>query len=314
MKYLINKEFFPYSCFAPPIHNAKTAGWLGSKMRPPKWVRKNSDCEVFVTKETVKSYDNAYISVFVIDPYGLEELSPCLVYYHGGGFFFEGTGYHYELAKQYAIECECRVVFVQYRLAPKAPHPTPVYDCYAAWRWTLKNAERFRIDKNKIAVGGDSAGGALAAAVCQIARDRNENMPVFQLLVYPVTDRRMQTESCKKYTDTPMWNTQLSVKMWQGYLQDKNAPNIAYASPMETATFEKLPHAYVETAEFDCLHDEGVAYAQALLNAGVAVELNETKGTMHGFDIVKKAPTTKTAVAQRIQYMQNAFYGKAVNK
>ena len=107
-----------------------------------------------------------------------------------------------------------------------------------------------------------------------------------------------------------MWNAKLSVKMWQGYVQDENAPDIAYASPMEAQSFEKLPSAYVETAEFDCLHDEGIAYANALLEAGVSVELNETRGTMHGFDIVEKAETTKTAVAERISYMKDQFYRK----
>ena len=310
MKYPINKEFSPYSRMTPPIQNAKMAGWMGSKMKPPRWVQKNRDCEVSIKKENIKSYDGAEISVVVIDPYGLEEVSPCLVYFHGGGFFFEGAGYHYKLVKQYALECECRVIFVQYRLAPKNPHPTPVEDCYAALRWTFENAARLKIDQEKIAVGGDSAGGALAAAVCQIARDRGAEMPLFQLLVYPVTDRRMQTESCKKYTDTPMWNAKLSAKMWRGYVQNENAPDIAYASPMEATSFVDLPSAYVETAEFDCLHDEGLAYAQALQAAGVMVELNETKGTMHGFDIVEKAETTKRAVAERISYMKNQFYRK----
>ena len=310
MKYPINKEFSPYSRMTPPIQNAKMAGWMGSKMKPPRWVQKNRDCEVSIKKENIKSYDGAEISVVVIDPYGLEEVSPCLVYYHGGGFFFEGAGYHYQLAKQYALECECRVIFVQYRLAPKNPHPTPAEECYAALRWTFENAERLKIDQEKIAVGGDSAGGALAAAVCQMARDRGTDMPLFQLLVYPVTDRRMNYDSCRKYTDTPMWNAKLSVKMWQGYVQDENAPDIAYASPMEAQSFEKLPSAYVETAEFDCLYDEGIAYANALLEAGVSVELNETRGTMHGFDIVEKAETTKTAVAERISYMKHQFYRK----
>ena len=80
-KYNINKEFLPFSLFAPPIQNAKMAGWMGSKMQPPRWVKKSLDREVSITKETVKSYDGANISVFVIDPYGLEERSPCLVYY-----------------------------------------------------------------------------------------------------------------------------------------------------------------------------------------------------------------------------------------
>jgi len=307
MKYPINKEFSPYSRMTPPIQNAKMAGWMGSKMKPPRWVQKNRDCEVSIKKENIKSYDGAEISVVVIDPYGLEEVSPCLVYYHGGGFFFEGAGYHYKLAKQYALECECRVIFVQYRLAPKNPHPTPAEDCYAALRWTFENAERLKIDQEKIAVGGDSAGGALAAAVCQMARDRGTDIPLFQLLVYPVTDRRMNYDSCRKYTDTPMWNAKLSVKMWQGYVQDENAPDIAYASPMEAQSFENLPSAYVETAEFDCLHDEGIAYAEALRKADVSVELNETRGTMHGFDIVQKAETTKAALAARIAFMKKVF-------
>ena len=137
---------------------------MGSKMKPPRWVQKNLDCEGSIKKENIKSYDGTEISVVVIDPYGLEEVSPCLVYFRGGGFFFKGAGYHYKLAKQYALECECRVIFVQYRLSPKNPHPTPAEDCYAALRWTFENAERLKIDQEKIAVGGDSAGGALAVA------------------------------------------------------------------------------------------------------------------------------------------------------
>ncbi len=307
MKYPINKEFFPFSRIAPPIRNAKIAGWMGSKMKPPKWVSKSRDKELSITKENIISYDGAVISAFVIAPYRLAGVAPCLVYYHGGGFFFEGAEYHYRLAKQYALECGCRVIFVQYRLAPKHPHPTPAEDCYAAYLWTFENAERLKIDKKRIAVGGDSAGGALAAAVCHMVRDRDTTLPRFQLLVYPVTDRRMNYESCRSYTDTPMWNAKLSVKMWAGYVQDENAPNIAYASPMEAEHFDGLPEAYVETAEFDCLHDEGIAYAQILKNAGVEVVISETKGTMHGFDIVEKASTTRTAIKARIAFMKKCF-------
>ena len=99
MKYPINKEFSPYSRFAPPIRNAKMAGWMGSMMKPPRWVRKNSDHEVYIKKENIKSYDGAEIEILIFDPYGIEEPAPCLVYYHGGGFFFGGAGYHYKLAK-----------------------------------------------------------------------------------------------------------------------------------------------------------------------------------------------------------------------
>ena len=308
MKYPIRKEFFPFSLLAPPIRNAKVAGWMGSKMKPPRWVHKNLDAEVSVQKESVPSDDGSPIEVYVISPTGLNKPLPCLVYYHGGGFFFEGAGYHYRLAKQYALEVGCYVAFVQYRLAPKHPHPTPAEDCYAALQWIYKNAERLKIYHNRIAVGGDSAGGTLAAAVCQMARDRNTDQPIFQLLVYPVTDRRMDTASNRKFTDTPMWNSKLSKLMWQGYLPQESPPSLSYASPMEATSFKELPPAYVEVAEFDCLHDEGLAYANALEAAGGKVERNELAGTMHGFDIVERAPTTQAAVAQRIAYMKQKFY------
>jgi len=305
MKYPIKKEFFPFSRIAPPIQNAKMAGWMGSKMRVPGWIYKDKD--VSVSKRAISGYGGAQINIYIFEPKGNEGETPCLVYYHRGGFFFEGAGYHYRLAKEYAIQTPCKVAFVQYRLAPKHPHPTPAEDCFAALQWVFAHGEELHIDRGRIGVGGDSAGGALAAAVCQMARDRNLERPVFQLLVYPVTDRRMNSESNRKYTDTPMWNSRLSEKMWQGYVQDDSVANIAYASPMEAESFDDLPAAYVETAEFDCLHDEGIDYAKALMQAGSEVTLNETCGTMHGFDIVQKAETAKAAVQARISYMKSQF-------
>lgn len=310
MKYPIKKEFFPYSWFTPPIKNAKMAGWMGGMMKPPRWIW--HDREVSVRTERIKGYQNADIEALVFKPLGIPEPTACMVYYHGGGFFFEGAGYHYKLAKEYARTVPCKLVFVQYRLAPKHPHPIPVEDSYAALNWTFANADWLGLCKETIAVDGDSAGGCLAAAVCQMARDRGTEMPCFQLLIYPATDRRMQTPSNQIYTDTPMWNSTLSQKMWPCYLTNANTPDLAYASPLETSSFAALPQAYVETAEFDCLHDEGVAYAHALQKAGISVTLNETKGTMHGFDIVEKSQTTKTAVAARIRYMQEKFYGKSL--
>ena len=305
MKYPIKKEFFPFSYMTPPVQSPEMAGFLGSLMRAPKSIMRDKD--VSVTKEYAKSYDGADVELLVFSPRGVPTPLPCLVYYHGGGFFFGAAWYHYKVAKRYAMETPCKLVFVQYRLAPKNPHPTPAEDSYAALKWTYDNAELFGVDKNKIAVGGDSAGGALAAAVCQMARDRGTDVPLFQLLVYPVTDRRMQTESNFAFVDTPMWNSRLSKKMWQGYVKDET--NIAYASPMEARSFEDLCAAYVEVAEFDCLRDEGKAYANALMSAGYKVEINETRGTMHGFDAVEKAPTSMAAVASRINYMQRKFYG-----
>ncbi|MGN1104072.1 MAG: alpha/beta hydrolase [Candidatus Coproplasma sp.] len=304
MKYPISKEFFPFNHFTPPFRSAKFAGRIGGLMKPPCSIW--HDKKVKATRQYIKSFDGQDVELIVFEPEGIKDNCACLVYFHGGGFFIGAAWYHYKLVRQYALDTPCKAVFVQYRLTPKHPHPTPSEDCYAALKWTFDNADSLNVDSTKIAVGGDSAGGALAAAVCQMARDRKTALPLFQLLVYPVTDRRMETDSQKTYPDTPMWNGKLSRIMWQGYVQG-NEDNIAYASPMEAESFADLPQAYVETAEFDCLRDEGEAYADALKKAGVDVQLNQTKGTMHGFDIKRKAPTTVQTVSERIEYMKRAF-------
>ena len=306
-KYNIDKELFPFSHLAPPLRNAKIAGWLGSLLRPPRSVFRNKF--VSVRSEWLSGYEGEKIEALIFEPVGIGDNAPCLVYYHGGGFFFGASFPHYNMAFDYAAFGKCKIVFVQYRLAPKHPFPTPVEDCYAALLWTYANTSMLCIDPERIAVGGDSAGGALAAAVCQMARDRGTDMPIFQLLIYPVTDRRMGTESNRLFTDTPMWNSTLSSLMWRSYLPDPSTPDIAYASPMEAESFADLPPAYVETAEYDCLRDEAIEYAAALSGAGIPVTLNNTKGTIHGFDIARKAKVTGNALSERICYISRAFYG-----
>ncbi|MBQ2712474.1 MAG: alpha/beta hydrolase, partial [Clostridia bacterium] len=215
-RYAINKEFGIFRYLKIPVMPPKMAGFVGGLLRAPGWVFRS--IEVEVSRQKIKGYQQGEIEVLCFSPRGVAPKAPCLVYYHGGGFFFGAAGYHYKLCMQYAAELGCKIVFVQYRLAPKSPFPIPVEDCYAAYKWTVSHADMLGIDVNRIAVGGDSAGGCLAAAVSLMLRDRGDVLPLFQLLIYPVTDRRMQTESNKKYTDTPMWHSRLSVKMWQSYL------------------------------------------------------------------------------------------------
>lgn len=304
-KYPINKEFYPQSHFYNPIRSARLAGWVGSLFKPPK--KLFNDTEIKVTREMVKSYDGKEFELLVFEPYSVKGTSPCLVYIHGGGFIFGAGEYNYNICKKYCLELGCKAVFVNYRLAPKHPHPTPVEDCYAGLRFAYENAEKYGFDKDKIGVGGESAGGCLSAAVCLMARDRKTDAPAFQLLVYPVTDITMNTESNRKYPDTPVWNSDLSKMMWPAYVPDMKRDDISYASPMMATNFGDLPPAYVETAEFDCLHDEAINYANAMREAGVQVEILETKGTMHGFDSMMEAPTTKIVIAKRIEFMQKHF-------
>lgn len=304
MKYPINKEFGIFAHVASPIKNPKIAGFVGSLMRAPGKIFR--DKEIEVERRVVTSFDGAEIEVLVMGERARKlDTLPALVYFHGGGFFFGAAGNHYNAAKAYALGAGVRIVFVQYRLSPKYKFPIPPEDCYSAYLWTLENAEELMIDPSRVAVGGDSAGGALAAAVTLMARDRGVASPAFQLLIYPVTDRSMDTESNRKFTDTPMWNSTLSKGMWQGYAPDVDEKSLAYASPREAADLSHLPDAYVELAEFDCLHDEGLIYAERLREAGSEVVINEIKGTMHGFDVVEKAPTSKAAIRSRIEYMRN---------
>ena len=156
-----------------------------------------------------------------------------------------------------------------------------------------------------MAVGGDSAGSTLAVGVCLMARERNHPVKYrFQMLPYPFLDARNESESAKRFTDTPMWNSSLSHRIGPMTKVDKGDPNYVWYSPVESESFVDLPPAYIETAEFDCLHDDGILYADLLQKACIDVTLNETKGTMHGFDIATKAPTTLAAMEQRISFMK----------
>ena len=305
MKYAISKEFFPLYYFSAPVVHPKIAGFFGSMLKPPKSIFRDS--EIDVKTEKIKVFGNEEINVYVMSPKNCLGISPCIVYFHGGGFVYGAASNHYYFCKDYALGANCKIIFVDYRLAPKYQFPIPAEDCYASYLWTVENSERLNIDKNKIAIAGDSAGGNLTAAVALMVRDRNALPPIFQMMIYPVTDRRMVTESMKNFVDTPMWNGRLSVKMWEGYLGNKNYDNIEYASPMEAESCKGLPDAYMETAEFDCLRDEGIAYGKKLENDGVNVHFYHTLGTMHAFDSVRRAPTTEAAMKERIEYIKCKF-------
>ena len=207
-KYPISKEFFPWNLFAPPI-SEKFLAMAVPHMKPSKYLWR--DPELDVTTHKIISYDGAHITCFVISPQNLPEKAPCLMYLHGGGFVLEAAGYHYSNAMRYAKEVGCRVVFPQYRLAPQHPHPVFFEDCYASFCWAYDHAETLGIDPERIGIGGDSAGATLAVGVCLMARERQHPVKFrFQMLPYPFLDARNISESNRRFTDTPMWNSSLS--------------------------------------------------------------------------------------------------------
>lgn len=210
-----------------------------------------------------------------------------------------------------------KIIFVHYRTSDRYGFPTPFEDCCSGLQYVCENSSLLGIDRDRLAVGGDSAGGALAAACTLWARDETEIRIAFQMLLYPVTDARMHTVSMTKYTDSPGWNARLNERMWKLYLRNANFGEgeqtsdagypIWYASPMEAKDFSGLPKAYIEAEEFDCLHDEGLAYGEALRKAGVEVQTEDVKGAFHGFDLFFRAKKTRKMMQLRCQALRKAF-------
>jgi acetyl esterase/lipase len=259
-------------------------------------------------KTTIASHDGYDIPIELFTPVDAGPEHPCLLYIHGGAFALPATDFHKKMAADYALGCSCTVVFVDYRLVPRFPYPYALKDCICAYTWILKNTEELGIDISRIAVCGDSAGGALAAGLTHLVRDRGLPMPLFQMLIYPVLDARLQTDSMKTFTDTPIWNSRLNARMWDLYLpKGTGALKDPYASPNEADTFTGLPPGYIEVSEFDCLRDEAVEYARKLEQAGIPVDLNQAEGTIHGFEVNYASRYTQSIINKRIEYMNRQF-------
>lgn len=304
-KYKIHSDFKKYEKMKTPISPALLP--LMNGIIETSFNKKKPEKGVSEIIKKIPGYQNESIEIRIYEPEDIKEALPCLIYLHGGAFVLKSAAFHKQLICEYALRTPCKVVFVDYRLAPKYAFPVGVEDCFAAFDWVCQNAAAIGIDSSKIAVGGDSAGGALAAAVCLMARDRKAPKISFQMLIYPVTDARQITESVKEFTDTPLWNGKQNQKMWQLYLGHGVHSNKEYASPMEATSLEDLPDAYVEVAEFDCLRDEGINFAEALKASGIPVELNQTKGTIHGYEIVENSEIVRQSIIKRVEALKNAF-------
>ena len=199
------------------------------------------------------------------------------------------------------------MIAVDYRLAPEHPFPAPLDDCYAATRWVFNNARELDIDPNNIAVGGDSAGGNLATAVCLKARDNNGPDIRHQLLVYPVTDAAMSTQSYSDNAEGYMLTRNSMVYFWNHYADEASRKN-PLASPLLADDLSDLPPATILTAEFDPLRDEGEAYAGRLKAAGVETLLKRYDGLTHGFISMTDAlEGARASVDLMASQLRNAF-------
>jgi acetyl esterase len=286
--------------------------WLINSLTKMQRFFARRSLNLVVENHFIARADGSRLKVATMTPHGLAKPAPVLVYYHGGAFAMTYASLHLQNCARYANEACCIVVFVAYRLAPKYPFPDGFDDCYAALQWVVRQVDSLGIDASRIAVGGDSAGGALAAGVAQKARDQNLVKLCAQLLIYPVLDNSCSTHSATDFVDVPLWNAISNRRMWEMYLsryRDGETP--PYAAPGR-GSLQNLPLSFVETAEYDPLRDEGRHYASALQAQGVEVLVNDTQRTIHGYDGNAKSDIAKRSMRQRIAFLNRAFKPKAV--
>lgn len=254
----------------------------------------------------IEGTQNLQVKTTVFSMAGEQADMPALVYVHGGAFAYKAAAYQKKLAMIYAKKAGCKVFFPHYRLAPKYQYPAAYEDVMSVYRYVAEHAQELGVDPSRIGIAGDSAGASIAALVCNRWEEENVPMPCLQMLVYPVTDARMETESMKLYTDTPNWDSRANERMWDYYC-GKDSEKRDKASPMWCDLPSALPGTYIETAEFDCLHDEGLAYAGKLKQAGVDVVINETEGTFHGYDAAIDTQIVKQQISKRLSFLRSGY-------
>lgn len=258
--------------------------------------------EVAAKNITIEGYKGLKFKTEIFEPSDTEGKSlPCLIYLHGGAFSYKASSYHKVLACLYAAKAKCRVYFPDYHLLPNYPYPAAYNDVLSLYRFIAGNSDE------RIGVAGDSAGAALAALICNNYERETLKPPCLQMLVYPATDVSMRTNSMKRFSDTPLWNSKNNRLMWSYYCSDLKGYDIYAVSPMHSELPEAIPYTYIETAEYDCLHDEGILYGEKLRKAGANVEVNETPKTIHGYDSALNSKIAAENIEKRILFLQKGF-------
>jgi acetyl esterase/lipase len=232
------------------------------------------------------------VPVRVYGPKSQTNVLPALLWIHGGGYCFGSLMGDDYTVKRMAEAIGCVVISVDYRLAPEFPFPTPLNDCYAALTWVFDNAEMLKVDASRIAIGGISAGGGLAAGLALLARDRAEVTVVFQALLCPMIDNNSTSVSSYSISDNRIWNRRSNLEGWMHYLGRKTTseqePYVAskYAAPSHAGDLHGLPPAYIGVGSVDLFLDENRDYAERLNGSGVATQLEIFPGGYHGFEFM----------------------------
>lgn len=252
---------------------------------------------------------DANVSVHVFRPASARSRSPALLWIHGGGMVLGDAAQDSGFCRQIADQLNIVVVSVEYRLAPEHPFPAPLEDCYTALQWLARQPD---IDPARIAIGGQSAGGGLAAALALLAKERGEIRPVLQLLSYPMLDDRTTTRTDIDPRQLRIWSLASNRFGWRSYLGPAIAEgNVSPpAAPARYDDLSGLPPAWIGVGTNDLFHDEDVTYAQRLQRAGVGSTLLIVPGAYHNFDSIEpKAAISRTFVKVQTTALNEALNG-----
>ncbi|RUU44171.1 alpha/beta hydrolase [Mesorhizobium sp. M6A.T.Ca.TU.002.02.2.1] len=251
---------------------------------------------------------DANVSVHVFRPASARRRTPALLWIHGGGMVLGDAAQDSAFCRLIADQLNIVVVSVEYRLAPEHPFPAPLEDCYTALQWLAGQPD---IDPARIAIGGASAGGGLAAALVLLAKERGEIRPVLQLLSYPMLDDRTTTRIDIDPRRLRLWSPASNRFGWRSYLgpatADGNVPPLA--APARYDDLSGLPPAWIGVGTNDLFHDEDVTYARRLQQAGVASTLHVVPGAYHNFDAIE----AKAAISRAFVKAQTTALDEALN-
>ena len=254
------------------------------------------------------------VKILLVKPPGTQAPLPVVLYMHGGGWILGSALSHGRLARDLATAADAAVIFIEYALAPEARYPVQIEQCYAVARWASQQGESHGLDRTRIAVAGDSAGGNMATVLCLMAKQRGDVSFVQQSMYYPMTDALTDTssESYRLFKDGPYVTAKTMEWFWSSYLREQDLRGQSTVSPLRAGLDELsgLPPALVIVDENDILRDQGEAYAAKLRDADVPTACVRFNGTLHDFmnlTALRDTETTRAAMNLAASTLRRAF-------
>ena len=263
--------------------------------------------------EKIIRYNDQDLKLHIVKPSNAGNDLPVFMFFHGGGWVLGDYPTHKRLVRDLVIQSGAVAVFPDYTPSPEAQFPVAINQAYAATLWVAKNGKEIGVDGDRLAVVGNSVGGNMATVVALMAKDKKGPTIKQQILLWPVTDADFTRDSYDKFAQERFLTTPLMKWMWDNYLPDTEQRKNKYASPLQASLEELkgLPPTLIQIAENDILHDEGVAYARKLDEAGVPTTITEYKGFIHDYGMLnplEHIPAVKTSIMQASAVLKSALF------